>query len=69
MKIVLTGSLGNIGKPLAIALIKEGHAVTVISSSAKRQAEIEALGAKTAIGTMQDAEFLASALRVRILCT
>jgi uncharacterized protein YbjT (DUF2867 family) len=60
MNIVLTGSLGNIGKPLTEALVHKGHAVTVISSHAGRQAAIEALGAKAAIGQMQDADFLAS---------
>jgi uncharacterized protein YbjT (DUF2867 family) len=59
MKIVLTGSLGNISKPLAKALVAKGHSVTVISSKAERQKEIEAIGAKSAIGTMLDAEFLA----------
>jgi len=59
MKIVVTGSLGNISKPLAIALIAKGHSVTVISSKAERQKEIEAIGAKAAIGTMLDADFLA----------
>ena len=32
MKIVLTGSLGNISKPVAHELVKKGHTVTVISS-------------------------------------
>lgn len=58
MKIVLTGSLGNIGKPLAIELLQKGHQVTVISSKKDRQKDIEALGAKAAIGTMQDVVFL-----------
>jgi len=31
MKIALTGSLGNIGKPLAEILIKAGHELTLIS--------------------------------------
>lgn len=57
-KIVLTGSLGNIGKPLAIALIESGHAVTIISSNASRQGIIEALGAKAAIGSIKDSDFL-----------
>jgi uncharacterized protein YbjT (DUF2867 family) len=60
MKITLTGSLGNISKPLVTALVQQGHAVTVISSKADRQAEIEALGATAAIGTVDDAEFLAN---------
>jgi len=58
MKITLTGSLGNISKPLAIELVQKGHTVTVISSKAERQKEIESLGAKAAIGSMQDVDFL-----------
>ncbi len=58
MKIVVTGSLGNIGKPLTRELIQKGHSVTVISRNTDRQKEIEALGAKAAIGTMQDVDFL-----------
>ena len=58
MKIVLTGSLGNISKPLAIGLVKKGHEVTVISSKADKQKDIEALGAKAAIGQMEDVAFL-----------
>ena len=58
MKIVVTGSLGHISKPLVQELVKKGHSVTVISSNAARQADIEALGAKAAIGTMKDADFL-----------
>jgi len=59
MRIVITGSLGNISKPLTKELVQKGHSVTVISSKAERQKEIEAMGAKAAIGTMQDADFLA----------
>lgn len=58
MNIVLTGSLGNIGKPLTQELVQKGHSVTVISSKADRQKDIEALGAKAAIGTMRDVDFL-----------
>lgn len=32
MKIVITGSLGNIGKSLTPILVQNGHSVTVISS-------------------------------------
>jgi len=63
MNIVLTGSLGNIGKPLATALVQKGHSVTVISSNAERKAAIEALGAKAAIGSMFDADFLTSTFK------
>lgn len=45
MKYVITGSLGNISKPLTQKLIAAGHQVTVISSKADKIAEIEAIGA------------------------
>jgi uncharacterized protein YbjT (DUF2867 family) len=61
MKIIVTGSLGHISKPLTQELLQKGHSVTVISSKAERQKEIEALGAKAAIGSMQDADFLSVA--------
>ncbi|GAB3890193.1 NmrA family NAD(P)-binding protein [Larkinella knui] len=60
MNIVLTGSLGTIGKPLTQDLVRKGHSVTVISSRAERQIAIEALGAKAAIGTFQDQDFLSA---------
>ena len=60
MKIIVTGSLGNISKPLAATLVQQGHAVTVISSQPARQAAIEALGATAAIGSLDDAAFLAA---------
>jgi uncharacterized protein YbjT (DUF2867 family) len=58
MKIILTGSLGHISKPLAQELIQKGHQVTVISSNPAKQKEIEALGAKAAIGNIEDVGFL-----------
>lgn len=59
MKIVVTGSLGHISKPLTQALVQQGHSITVISSNQERLAAIEDLGAKAAIGTMEDIDFLA----------
>ena len=58
MKVVVTGSLGNISKPLAIELVQKGHTVTVISSNEKKQPDIEALGAIAAIGSLEDVGFL-----------
>src|SRR6187455_1725069 len=58
MKYVITGSLGNISKPLTKKLVAAGHDVTVISSQESKKAEIEALGAKAAIGSVQDEAFL-----------
>ena len=62
MKIILTGSLGNISKPLAIELVQKGHSVTVISSKPDKQPEIEALGATAAIGSVDDVVFLTAVL-------
>ena len=58
MKYVVTGSLGNISKPLAERLVAAGHEVTVVSSKAEKAAQIEALGAKAAIGSVEDVDFL-----------
>ena len=58
MKIVVTGSLGNISKPLTEELVQKGHQVTVISRKSEKQKEIEAMGAKAAIGSIEDADFL-----------
>lgn len=58
MKIIITGSLGNVAKPLAAQLIAEGHNITIISSNDSKKTEIESLGAKAAIGSITDLEFL-----------
>ncbi|QPH38693.1 SDR family oxidoreductase [Pedobacter endophyticus] len=58
MKIILTGSLGNISKPLAKELIAKRHSVTVISGNPEKQKEIEALGAHASIGKLEDLPFL-----------
>lgn len=61
MKFIVTGSLGNISKPLAQELVQKGHRVTVISSKPEKQKDIEAMGASAAIGTLEDVDFLVSA--------
>ncbi len=63
MNIVLTGSLGHISKPLAEALVKNKHSVTVISSKADKQKDIETLGAKAAIGSIDNVAFLTAAFK------
>jgi len=60
MKVVVTGSLGNVSKPLAKQLVEKGHSVTVISSKKEKQRDIEALGAHAAIGSVEDLDFLVS---------
>ena len=54
MNIIVTGSLGNISKPLTKELVQQGHSVTGISCKPEKQKNIEALGAKAAIGTVED---------------
>lgn len=63
MKIVVTGSLGRISKPLTEILTKQGHEVTVVSSKEDRRKDIEALGAKAAIGSIADVPFLIETFR------
>jgi uncharacterized protein YbjT (DUF2867 family) len=61
MKIIVTGSLGHISKPLARELVQQGHQVTVISSSDDKKEAIEAIGATPAIGSIEDVSFLSAA--------
>lgn len=58
MKIIVTGSLGHIGRPLVEKLTAAKHNVTVISSNVERKSEIEALSAKAAIGSVSDLAFV-----------
>jgi len=60
MKVIVTGSLGNISKPLTKELVEKGHSVTVISSNPEKQKDIAALGATTVIGTLEDVNFVAA---------
>lgn len=60
MKITVTGSLGHISKPLTEELVQKGHDVTVISSNPERQKEIETMGAISAIGSLEDVDFIAT---------
>lgn len=63
MKITITGSLGNISKSLAEQLVQKGHDITVISHNQDKANAIEALGAKAAIGSLDDHDFLVTAFR------
>jgi uncharacterized protein YbjT (DUF2867 family) len=62
-KYIITGSLGNISKPIVSGLVKEGKEVTVLTSSADRVTEIEKLGAKALVGQVQDSAFVSSAFK------
>lgn len=61
MKVTVTGSLGNISKPLVKKLVAAGHQVKVISSNIKRKTQIEELGAEALIGSVSDTAFLTNA--------
>lgn len=63
MKIIVTGSLGRISKPLTKELVQKGHQVTVISTNPEKIKEIEAMGAKSAIGSIEDVDFLTDTFR------
>lgn len=41
MKIIVTGSLGNISQPLTKELVEKGHHVTVISSDEKSKKQLK----------------------------
>ncbi|MCW3125832.1 MAG: NAD-dependent dehydratase [Bacteroidetes bacterium] len=62
MKYIITGSTGHISKPLTQSLIADGHEVTVVTSTAERSADIKALGATPAVGSVTDATFLTGIL-------
>lgn len=60
---VITGSIGHISKPIIEGLVKEGHAVRVITSNTERVAEIEKLGATGLVGKVEDAAFIQNAFK------
>jgi uncharacterized protein YbjT (DUF2867 family) len=61
MKYVLTGSIGNISKPVADKLMAAGHRVSIITTSNDKASAIEALGAVPLVGSVEDAAFLETA--------
>src|SRR5687768_12589940 len=62
-KYVITGSTGNISKPIIEKLVKAGKNVRVITSSSSRIQEIEGLGAEALVGDVAKLEFLRSAFK------
>jgi uncharacterized protein YbjT (DUF2867 family) len=58
MKFVVTGAAGHVSKPLTELLLARGHNVTVIGRKAANIAGLVKLGAKAAVGNMQDVPFL-----------
>lgn len=60
MKYVITGGAGHISTPLAEKLLHEGHQVTVIGRSAEKLQGLVSKGATAAIGSVEDAAFVAA---------
>ena len=58
MNYVITGGAGNISKPLSLSLLQKGHQVTVIGRSKANLQELIDAGAKAAIGSVEDVDFL-----------
>jgi nucleoside-diphosphate-sugar epimerase len=58
MKITITGSLGNISRPLIEKLVAAGHEVRVISSNVAKAGDIEKIQAIPLIGSVEDYDFV-----------
>ena len=58
MNYVITGSTGHISLPLTKSLLAAANTVTVVTSKESNIATIEALGAKAAVGSIEDVQFL-----------
>src|SRR5687768_13851413 len=60
---VITGSLGNISRPVVEGLVARGKTVRVITSKADKVDDIEKLGAQALVGDVNDAAFVRDAFR------
>lgn len=58
MHYVITGGAGNISKPLTQTLLQAGHEVTVIGRNPEHLKPLTDAGAKAAIGSVEDVDFL-----------
>lgn len=61
MKYVITGGAGHISKPLAEKLLAAGHEVIVVGRNAENLKPLTDKGAKPAVGSVEDVEFLKTA--------
>jgi uncharacterized protein YbjT (DUF2867 family) len=62
-KFVVAGVTGHVGSVVARDLLAAGDAVTVIVREARKGAEWSARGAQVAVGSLDDAEFVASTVK------
>jgi len=58
MKFVVTGAAGHVSKPLTELLLARRHEVTVIGRKAENLTGLVRLGAKAAVGHLEDVPFL-----------
>ena len=58
MLFVVTGGAGHVSKPLTELLLARGHEVTVIGRRAENLSGLVRLGAKAAVGHLEDVPFL-----------
>jgi uncharacterized protein YbjT (DUF2867 family) len=58
MKFVVTGAAGHVSKPLTELLLARRHEVTVIGRKAENLAGLLKIGAKAAVGHLEDVPFL-----------
>jgi uncharacterized protein YbjT (DUF2867 family) len=60
--IVVFGATGNIGNGITRILLSRGRQIRAVGRSAERLAELVTLGAEPAVGSVEDAGFVAGAL-------
>ncbi|HEY1176995.1 MAG TPA: NAD(P)H-binding protein, partial [Phytomonospora sp.] len=63
MRVFITGATGYIGGSVAVRLIEAGHRVTGLARSAEKADALDGIGVEPVVGTLDDAETLASAAR------
>jgi uncharacterized protein YbjT (DUF2867 family) len=61
MKYAITGAAGHISKPLVQKLLDHGHEVTVIGRSKENLEDLVRSGARPAIGSLEDVDFVTTA--------
>jgi uncharacterized protein YbjT (DUF2867 family) len=61
MKYAITGAAGHISKPLVQKLLDHGHEVTVIGRTKENMEDLVRSGARPAIGSLEDVDFVKKA--------